>query len=75
VEKGGRKKYITERNRRSPREWQGIVPFCTCQWNEQINNPVKHSYFYHKNSSVFTKICYMFQPVSPSLDEAFTKIY
>jgi len=34
VEKGGRKKYITERNGRSSRERQGIGTFCTCQWNE-----------------------------------------
>jgi hypothetical protein len=34
VEKGGRKKYITERNGRSSGEWQGIVAFCTYQWNE-----------------------------------------
>jgi hypothetical protein len=26
--------YITERNGRSSCEWQGIVAFCTCQWNE-----------------------------------------
>jgi hypothetical protein len=36
MEKGGRKKYITERNGRSSWEWQGIVEFCTCQWNEWI---------------------------------------
>jgi hypothetical protein len=30
----GRKGYITERYRRSFWEWQGIVAFCTCQWNE-----------------------------------------
>jgi len=34
MEKGGRKKYKTERNRRSFREQQGIVAFCTCQWDE-----------------------------------------
>jgi len=34
VEKGGRKKYIIERNGRSSLEWQGIITFCTCQWNE-----------------------------------------
>jgi len=33
LEKGGRKKYIIERNGRSSGERQGIV-FCTCQWNE-----------------------------------------
>jgi hypothetical protein len=33
VEKGGRKRYITDRNGRSFREQQGIVAFCTCQWN------------------------------------------
>jgi len=27
-------KYITERNGRSCWERQGIVTFCTCQWNE-----------------------------------------
>ena len=32
--KGGRKKYITERNGRSSWEWQGIVAYCTHQWNE-----------------------------------------
>jgi len=37
VGKGGRKKYITERNGRSPWEWQGIIAFCTCQWNEWRN--------------------------------------
>jgi len=26
--------YITERNGRSSWERQGIVEFCTCQWNE-----------------------------------------
>jgi hypothetical protein len=36
VEKGGRKKYITERNGRSSCERQGIVTFCTCQWNESV---------------------------------------
>jgi hypothetical protein len=34
---GGRKGYITERNGRSSWERQGIVTFCTRQWNEQIN--------------------------------------
>jgi len=34
LEKGGREKYITERNGRSSWEQQGIVAFCTCQWNE-----------------------------------------
>jgi hypothetical protein len=29
-----RKEYITERNGRSSWERQGIVAFCTCQWNE-----------------------------------------
>jgi hypothetical protein len=29
-----KKRYITERNGRSSRERQGIVAFCTCQWNE-----------------------------------------
>jgi len=29
-----RKKYITERNGRSSCEWQGIIAFCACQWNE-----------------------------------------
>jgi len=36
VEKGGRKGYITERNGRSYWEWQGIIEFCKCQWNEWI---------------------------------------
>jgi hypothetical protein len=47
------------------REVHGQDLFC-----HSINNPIKHSYFYHKNNSVFTKICYMFQPVSLSSDEA-----
>jgi hypothetical protein len=34
VEKSDRKKYITERTGRSSQEQQGIVAFCTCQWNE-----------------------------------------
>jgi hypothetical protein len=34
VEKSGRKKQKTERNGRSSCEQQGIVAFCTCQWNE-----------------------------------------
>ena len=36
MEKGGREKYITERNGKSTWERQGIVPFCTCQRNEWI---------------------------------------
>jgi hypothetical protein len=32
-----KKPTITERNGRSSWEWQGIVAFCTCQWNEWIN--------------------------------------
>jgi len=32
VEKGGRKKY------RGMEEQQGIVAFCTCQWNEKGMN-------------------------------------
>ena len=35
MEKGGRKNYVTERNGRSSCEWQGIVEFCTHQWNER----------------------------------------
>jgi len=31
---GWQKKYITERNGRSSGERQGIIEFCTCQWNE-----------------------------------------
>jgi hypothetical protein len=38
VEKSGRKTYITGRNGRSSWLWQGIVPFCTCQWNEWMIN-------------------------------------
>jgi hypothetical protein len=34
---GYRKKYITEGNGRSSWERQGIVTFCTCQWNEWMN--------------------------------------
>jgi len=30
----GGKGYITEKNGRSCGEQQGIVAFCTCQWNE-----------------------------------------
>jgi hypothetical protein len=30
------KSSITERNRRSSWEWQGIIAFCTCQWDEWI---------------------------------------
>ena len=37
MENGGRKKYITKRNGRSSWERQGIVAFCTCQWNEWMN--------------------------------------
>jgi len=47
VEKGGSKKYKTERNGRSSCECQGIIAFCTRQWNENmyitltsINTPV-----------------------------------
>jgi len=36
VKKDGREKYMTERNGRSSLERQGIVAFCTCQWNERI---------------------------------------
>jgi hypothetical protein len=39
VEQGGRKKYITERNGRNSWKGQGIVAFCTCQWNEWIICP------------------------------------
>jgi hypothetical protein len=42
LEKGGRKKYITERNGRRSWEWQGIVKFCTCQWNEWMNSSLWH---------------------------------
>jgi hypothetical protein len=37
VGKGGRIVYITERNGRSFWERQGIVAFCTYQWNEWID--------------------------------------
>jgi hypothetical protein len=33
VEKSGKKKYMTRGNGRSSCEWQGIITFCTCQWN------------------------------------------
>jgi hypothetical protein len=33
--------YITERNGRSSCERQGIVSFCTCQWNEWMNEWMK----------------------------------
>ena len=36
AEKDGKKKCITERNGRNSREGQGVVTFCTCQWNERI---------------------------------------
>ena len=36
VKKGGRKSYIMERNGRRSCEWQGIITFCTRQWNEWI---------------------------------------
>jgi hypothetical protein len=36
VGEGWQKMYITERHEISSREWQGIVAFCTCQWNEWI---------------------------------------
>jgi len=29
-----KERYITETNGRSSREEQGIITFCTCQWNE-----------------------------------------
>jgi hypothetical protein len=34
LEKGGRGKYMTERNGRSSRELQGIVAFCKFQRNK-----------------------------------------
>ena len=38
MEKGGRKKYITERNGRSSLEWQGIVAYAHVnKMNERIN--------------------------------------
>jgi hypothetical protein len=37
---GWQEKYITKRNGRISSEWQGIIAFCTCQWNEQM----KYSY-------------------------------
>ena len=40
VEKGGRKGYITERNRRSSWQWQAIITFRTCEWNEWMNEYV-----------------------------------
>ena len=36
VERGGRKKYITDRNGRWSWERQGIVASWTCQWNERL---------------------------------------
>jgi hypothetical protein len=33
VEKRGMKMYVTERNGKISSEQQGIVAFCTCQWN------------------------------------------
>ena len=35
MEFGGGKEYTTERNGRSSWEWQGIIAFCTCQWNNE----------------------------------------
>jgi len=51
VEKGGRKKYVTERNGRSSWERQGIVAFSTCQWNEWMNEYacMKHVFKITKN--------------------------
>jgi hypothetical protein len=37
VEKGDRKKYITERNRSSSWGQQEIFASCTCQWSEWNN--------------------------------------
>jgi hypothetical protein len=34
---GWQKKYITEKNGRISWERQGIIAFCTCQWNEWMN--------------------------------------
>jgi len=34
---GRQEKYVTDRNGRSSWEWQGIVAFCTCEWNEWMN--------------------------------------
>jgi len=34
---GWQEKNITERNGRSSWEWQGIIQFCTFQWNEWMN--------------------------------------
>jgi hypothetical protein len=36
-EKGERKVYITDGNERSSWEWQGILTYCTYQWNEWMN--------------------------------------
>ena len=61
LEEGGRKKCITERNGRSPWERQGIVTFCTYQWNAWSNslhvivlclNRYSHS-FYNSFYSMF----------------------
>ena len=62
VEKGGRKKYITERNGRSSWEHQGIITFCTCQWNEWMN--VFISYCAHM--CVCVCVCvHSYYPVQP----------
>jgi hypothetical protein len=52
VEKGGKKKYITERN--GGRSWKrhGIITFCTCQWNEWMC----YTFF---NLTLFKTILYM----------------
>jgi len=56
MEKGGRKKYITQRNGRSSWELQGIVTFCACQWNEW-NWKTKNSAL-HEGEHSLTSICY-----------------
>ena len=49
VQKGGRKKYITERNGRSSWEQQGIIAFCRGQWNgmSQTSGKLLGSLFTH----------------------------
>jgi hypothetical protein len=54
VEKNGRKKCITERNRRRSWERQGIVALCTCQWNEWIKDNVKWPSNFRLDCKLFT---------------------
>jgi len=39
-----------------------------------MNSPIKHGYFYYTNSSVVTKICYIFLSERPPPGKAVTKV-